>query len=88
MDVVIRLFFCIIEFRCSQKLLRRHSQVVLKQSIQIASVNAHIISHVRYFNGVTIIALNKGNRLLYILIPPGPGAISGWDSAAVVWRNI
>ena len=44
----------------SEKTLGRHSQIILKKCVQIASVNAHIVCHIRHLDGITVVTLNKG----------------------------
>ena len=54
---------------CCQKLLWGHSEVILEQGIEVASVDADIIRHVRHLDRVTVITLDKGDRLFHILVP-------------------
>ena len=53
-----------------KELLGGHSQGILEQSIQIAAINANIISDIRHFNRIAIIALDKLHRLIDIGIRP------------------
>ena len=56
--------------KCHKKLLRRHSQRILKQRIKVASINTDVIRHIRHPYGIAIIPLDKFHRFADISIGP------------------